>query len=282
MVRPETGYVLANSGYRLKNPITAGPFGERWALDDPAFAADLVVCETDDYMRALCRNAEVMKGLTNSPAVINIVEAGWLDDDTYFQILDRDSDAEALSVSDSILSEDQLWPLTSALVDGLVHLHRREIVHGALSPDVLYSDGDRLRIGDLWWAHTADGVAYHKPLSEFLPHRMPLSIAQYMAPEVLAGQPPDRLSDIFSLAATLFYLLCGEAPRDVFPIANEDDYRLALRHCPITPLEFLIPDFDESTAGLLHRMMSEDRSQRPSILELDPLVQYLCNEPVFG
>ena len=85
---------------------------------------------------------------------------------------------------------------------------------------------------------------------------MVLGTPSYMSPEQLAGKKIDGRSDLFSLAVTLYQLLCGRLPFDgesmaqlMFRIANE----------PPAPIDSGVP------AGLvrfLERALAKDPHER--------------------
>jgi serine/threonine protein kinase len=157
-------------------------------------------------------------------------------------------------------------------------MHRRELVHGTVSPACIYQDGEQLRLADLWFAHNADGDALYSELSSYFPAQPPEYALPFMSPEVLLGYPPKRESDIFSLGAVLFYLLTGEAPRDLPPPYADEATREALAEAPVKTLAKLRPDLSGELGGLILNMLTIDPGERPSIF----LLEGICAELVGG
>ena len=91
--------------------------------------------------------------------------------------------------------------------EALTALHQHGVVHGDVKPANLILDRDgRIVVVDLGLVvGAADGVRLRGGTSGF------------RAPEVAAGAPADRASDVFSLAATAFALLTGTAPTGARP-----------------------------------------------------------------
>jgi len=87
--------------------------------------------------------------------------------------------------------------------EALTFLHRHDppVVHGDIKPaNLVLTEHGRIMVVDFGIASTGDGVAR-------------AGTPGFVAPEVAAGEPPTRASDVFSLAMTAFTLLTGSPPR---------------------------------------------------------------------
>lgn len=270
---------LGASDYQLKFPYVHGPLGERWVVRSESTGAervaDIVAPGDDDFLRSICENALRTKNWTEHASVANVLEAGWLPDGQYFQVLDMSPQAYSLASTKPQVSETELLAAASAMQDGLMHMHKRELVHGALAPECIYRDGETVRIGDLWWAHNADGESLYGKLSHYMPGRLPDFAAPFMAPEVLLGESPKRESDIYSLGAVLFLLLTGEPPRDSPLPAEHEAYRSNLAKATVKPLAAMRPDISEQTCAVILRTLEEDPVERLSIFWLEAILQEL-------
>jgi eukaryotic-like serine/threonine-protein kinase len=86
-----------------------------------------------------------------------------------------------------------------------LHAHDPPVVHGDVKPaNLVLTEHGRIVVVDFGIASTGDGVAR-------------AGTPGFVAPEVAAGEPPTRASDIFSLAMTAFTLLTGSPPRGGTP-----------------------------------------------------------------
>jgi WD40 repeat protein/class 3 adenylate cyclase/energy-coupling factor transporter ATP-binding protein EcfA2 len=86
-----------------------------------------------------------------------------------------------------------------------LHSHDPPVVHGDVKPaNLVLTEHGRIVVVDFGIASTGDGVAR-------------AGTPGFVAPEVAAGEPPTRASDIFSLAMTAFTLLTGSPPRGGTP-----------------------------------------------------------------
>ena len=91
--------------------------------------------------------------------------------------------------------------------EALTFLHRHEppVVHGDVKPaNLVLTEHGRIVVVDFGIASTGDGVVR-------------MGTPGFVAPEVAAGEPPTRASDVFSLAMTAFTLLTGSSPRGGAP-----------------------------------------------------------------
>jgi serine/threonine-protein kinase len=119
-----------------------------------------------------------------------------------------------------------LFPLTKVLsivarvADALACAHRNGVAHRDIKPaNIMYEPkSDTVKVTDF-------GIAC---VMEFCRAGVVLGTPSYMSPEQLAGSGVDGRSDLFSLGATLYQLLCGQSPFKgasmaelMFRIANE-------------------------------------------------------------
>jgi eukaryotic-like serine/threonine-protein kinase len=82
-----------------------------------------------------------------------------------------------------------------------LHAHNPSVVHGDVKPaNLILTEHGRIVLVDFGIASTGDRVVR-------------AGTPGFTAPEVAAGGPPTRSSDVFSLAMTAFTLLTGATPR---------------------------------------------------------------------
>jgi serine/threonine-protein kinase len=112
--------------------------------------------------------------------------------------------------------------IVARAADALGYAHREGVVHRDVKPANLMYDreADVLKVTDF-------GIA-RLTASSKTRTGMVLGTPSYMSPEQLAGKRIDGRSDLFSLAVTLYQMLCGRLPFDgesmaqlMFRIANE-------------------------------------------------------------
>ncbi|MEQ1828871.1 MAG: protein kinase [Pirellula sp.] len=92
-------------------------------------------------------------------------------------------------------------------IDGLIEAHSLGMIHRDIKPANCYLDDDgNVKIGDFGLARSLISDSDLTQTGAFL--GTPL----FASPEQLLGQSIDARSDIYSLTATLYYLLAGKAP----------------------------------------------------------------------
>lgn len=103
------------------------------------------------------------------------------------------------------------WNLIRQTAEGLAHAHSKGIVHGGLKPSNLLVDQQgRVKILDFGLAQLAGGPEETGGDSV---DQAALTAKLYRAPEAGKG-PADRAADVYSLGATLCFLLTGRAPTE--------------------------------------------------------------------
>ncbi len=154
-------------------------------------------------------------------------------------------------------SGQQLLPVNRALLimtrilDAMQYAHERGVLHRDLTPaNILVDDNDQphildfgisVAISDTGGAHTMAGTA------------------NYMAPEVLANQPPSAASDLFALGVVLYELLTGEP---LFAADNTMAVIYKVVNERIAPPSMKRAGLDATLDGILMKSLERDPSRR--------------------
>lgn len=105
------------------------------------------------------------------------------------------------------LSPAEAIRLTLDVIDGLMEAHRLGVVHRDIKPSNCFMVPDgRVKIGDFGLSKSLGSDTQLTQSGAFL------GTILFASPEQIRGEPVDFASDVYSLGATLFYLLTGRAP----------------------------------------------------------------------
>ena len=143
--------------------------------------------------------------------------------------------------------------IIARVADALGYAHKQNVVHRDIKPaNVMYHlETDSPKVTDFGITRLTD--------SSKTKTGMVLGTPSYMSPEQLSGKKVDGRSDLFSLAGSLYQMLCGKLPFEgesmaqlMFKIANE----------PPADLLSIRPDLPPGLATFLARAMAKNADER--------------------
>ena len=101
-----------------------------------------------------------------------------------------------------------------------------------------------------------------------------IGTAHFSSPEQIEGRTVDTRSDIYSLGATLFFILTGK------PLYEGSAARIISQHLSSEPPYHLLPPMPPGVTDLVKRMLAKEPPQRPaSAIELRQQIDSLLNSP---
>jgi hypothetical protein len=166
---------------------------------------------------------------------------------------------------DDLVREKGPLPVEQAIakvldvIDGLLEAHRLGLVHRDVKPSNCFLEGDgRVKVGDFGLARSLVAPSKLTRTGTFI--GTPL----FAAPEQIKMETVDAQSDLYSVAATLYFLLSGKAPfqggdalATLASIVSDDP----------PPLRSLRPDISKSLDRAVLRGLQRERKRRWKDLE---------------
>ncbi|MBY0461035.1 MAG: serine/threonine protein kinase, partial [Gemmataceae bacterium] len=141
---------------------------------------------------------------------------------------------------------------------GLQHAHEFGLIHRDIKPgNILVDRSGLVKILDLGLARLTHD---HEDNLTRQNDESVLGTADYLAPEqALDSHDVDIRADVYSLGATLYFLLAGHPP---FPEGSVTQKLIWHRDRPPRPISALRPEVPDELARVLERMMAKDRAKR--------------------
>lgn len=154
-----------------------------------------------------------------------------------------------------LLPELLCLDIVERLALALAHAHECGVVHRDVKPGNVMVDlpNGGVKLTDFGLAVGQDPVRTRTGVV--------LGSPAYMAPEQLAGAPPDASGDLYALGVVLFQLLCGRLPHD-HPSLGELLRQVA--SVPAPDLRQYRPDLPAALAAVVARTLSKQAAPRPT------------------
>jgi serine/threonine-protein kinase len=213
--RPRQGDLIG--GYRLEALLGEGGMGSVFrAVREPAgdvvalkvLRADLA--EDDVYVRRFEREGRIAAGLVH-PHLVSVLDAGSADGRRY--LVTRYVEGVPLSdvLAEGPLSGGSVVRLAAGIGSALDGLHRRGLVHRDVKPGNILVEGDGHSL------LTDFGVARGEADSVLTKAGRVVGTVDYLAPEVIRGEPASAASDVYSLGCVVHASLAGRPPCSTSP-----------------------------------------------------------------
>jgi eukaryotic-like serine/threonine-protein kinase len=247
--------------YRLVRRIAAGGMGEVWEADDTVLGRRVALkalveelAADDRATRRFVREARATARLAH-PNVARVYDFG-RDGDAPFLVMEL---LEGRTLADRVaagpLPPAEAARVAAAVADALDAAHQRGIVHRDVKPsNVMLAPDGAVKVMDFGIAAAADET--HSTTGSGL-----YATVAYVSPERVAGQPATPASDMYSLGAVLYELLCGRPPFSGGSPALVA--RAHLQDQPV-PVRRLAPWVPARLAEACEAALAKDPARRPS------------------
>jgi serine/threonine-protein kinase len=249
-------------GYRIERLLARGSSGALYVTAataaDPPRALKAMALPPVPGRRAIqarfLREADLLRRLDH-PSIVEVHDAG-VDGDVAFVVttLLPGADLRRYAGPARRLPEPLLLVLGADVAAALAHAHAQGVVHRDVKPANLVFDPASRHV----WL--TDFGAGRLDDAERTRTGVLVGTPSFMAPEQLAGRPPDASGDVYALAATLFQLLTGRLPHDGATMgallqSMARGSALDLRRCR--------PELPDALARLVAQALEREPAARP-------------------
>ncbi len=250
--------------YQIEKELGKGAMGVVYLGKDPkigrvvaiktmALAQEFEASELAEVKERFFREAETAGRLAHQN-IVTIYDAGEEHDLAYIAMeLLKGGDLVPFTKPGALLPIDKTVSIIARTADALGYAHKQGVIHRDIKPaNVMYHlESDTVKVTDFGIARLTD--------SSKTKTGMVLGTPSYMSPEQLSGQKIDGRSDLFSLAVSLYLMLCGKLPfegdtmgRLMFRISSE----------PPTDILTLNPNVPAGIVAFLDRAMDKEPANR--------------------
>lgn len=251
--------------YYVVHEVGRGSTGSVYLSHDPFYGRDVAikVYNTTSGDDAEGRNARrmflgemQMIGKLQHPNIVPIYDAGEEDGSRYV-VYEHIHGARTLSAycrPGSLLPTDQVVSIVYKCAKALHYAHTRGVVHRDIKPSniLLTQDGD-VRLIDFGIALVADSSVSRLEGVAGSP--------AYMSPEQVQGLALDARSDLYSLGAVMYEMLCGQRPFRAGSLGKL--LRQVVQSAP-EPLSQVRADVPSDIVQIVDRLLRKEPEQRYS------------------
>ena len=251
--------------YLLQDEIGRGTCGVVYKAYDPFVARDVAIKlalndTAVDPTESMQQNREFFAeahaaGMLHHPHIVSVFDAGVVDGFSYIvmEYVDGCTLAEAVKQNSAPMPVDQVIDIIFKCAKALDYSHKRGVLHRDIKPGniMLAQDGSTAKIMDFSIAEMLQG-------NKLRPETVVGSPA-FMSPEQIRKQDMGPSSDLYSLGAVMYYLLCGEPP-----FVAQDIRRLLdmVKSLPAPSPRSKRPELPDTVIEVVERLLSKDPAQR--------------------
>lgn len=214
--------VALGDKYVLGELIGSGGMGLVYAAEQSCLARTVAVklmrseLVGDTHMLRRFHTEALIGSQLHHPNLVTVFDYGLTESGAPYLVMEL---VHGTPLADVLAEDGSLAPrraarLMDGLLAGLAAAHGASIVHGDIKTDNLIversGDDETLKLIDFGLAHSVEGASGRSSVMSGTP--------EYLAPEVILGNPATPASDIYGAGVVLYELLTGTTPFDAATI----------------------------------------------------------------
>jgi calcium/calmodulin-dependent protein kinase I len=213
--------------------------------------------QSEEELQLLQREIDILKKLSHQN-IISLKEV-YDEKETIYLVMELVQGGELFDqiVSRGTYSEADAANIVRQILDAVAYMHDNGIAHRDLKPENLLCSGDEhntIKVTDFGLSKDFSTASL----------RTSCGTPDYVAPEVLKGQPYDNTVDIWSIGVITYILLCGFPP--FYGNTDQQIFEKILR----VEYDFPSPDWDHISVEakqFIKSILVPEPSKRPSAIE---------------
>lgn len=204
------------------------------------------ISNSTDYRLSLAQEFRTLASLRH-PHIISVLDYGFDEQKQPYFTMELLPGTQNIVQAARNQSPTRQLELIGQMLQALIYLHRRGVIHRDLKPDnVLVSDG-RVRVLDFGLAIMHDE---HQDEDEVA------GTLAYMAPEVIQGVPASVASDLYAVGVIAYEIFAGRHP------FYTDQHALMLNDILTTPVNTSGLDANHHVTYVIERLLAKDPASR--------------------
>jgi eukaryotic-like serine/threonine-protein kinase len=245
--------------FELRSAIASGGMGTVYRAFDTMLEREVAVKlmkkemkEEPNALESFCREARAAAAL-NHTNIIHIFAFDEHEGQLYLvmELADHGSLDDQIEKNGRV-PELQVLDVGIAIAGALQKALRHNLLHRDIKPgNILFNAEGEPKLIDFGLARKAEGGPEDDGTVWGTPY--------YIAPEKIRREREDFLSDMYSLAGTLYHALTGHVP---FEAPTIDAVVAAHIHTAVTPPNQVVPDVTQLTSDALVRAMAKNPADR--------------------
>ena len=196
---------------------------------DSASSGNVVTTDSSDYERNICqvnrekfeKEAKILASLDDLPGIVKVYDL-FCENDTLYMVMEYLKGKDLRNYTAEMGGKiDPEWVLEKlySVMDSLEKLHGLGIIHRDISPDnIMVLDDGTLKLLDFGGAKVQSNTRSSSMVVKKIGYT---PIEQYQS-----GKNQGAWTDVYALAATIYYCICGKAPEESIIRVENDEIEL--------------------------------------------------------